>query len=63
MCEPSLKLPLESYSTRENADGGAWVLLEVEQEDARVRRSRRATTPNVRHTRDFGVMSVWLLMR
>ena len=26
----SMKLPLESYSTRKNAHVGAWVLLEVE---------------------------------
>ena len=43
----SMKLPLESYSTRENADVGAWVLLEVEQEEVRVRRSKRAPAPDV----------------
>eukprot|EP00903_Cladosiphon_okamuranus_P021062 g19348.t1 len=46
----SMKLPLESYSTDENAGVGSWVLLEVEQEEARIRKSRRATTPNVRHS-------------
>lgn len=45
----SMKLPLELYSTDEDAGVGAWVLLEVEEEEARVRRSRRSTTPNVRN--------------
>ena len=46
----SMKLPLESYSTDDDAGVGSWVLLEVEQEEARIRKSRRATTPNVRHS-------------
>lgn len=45
----SMKLPLELYSTDEDAGVGAWVLLEVEEEGATVRRSRRSTTPNVRN--------------
>lgn len=52
VCEPRAKheFTVGTYSTSENADVGAWVLLEVEQEDARVMRSRRATTLNNRHT-------------
>ena len=46
----SMKLPLELYTTDENAGVGAWVLLEVEAEEATVRRSRRSTTRNVRNT-------------
>ncbi|CAN0076408.1 unnamed protein product, partial [Scytosiphon promiscuus] len=33
----SMKLPLESYSTDDDAGVGSWVLLEVEQEEARIR--------------------------
>ena len=39
-----MELPLESYSTDEDAGVGSWVLPEVEQEEARIRESRRATT-------------------
>lgn len=44
----NFKFPLESYSTDEGAAVGAWVLLEVGQQEG-VRRSGRALTPNVRN--------------
>ena len=40
-----MKLPLELYSTDEDAGVGAWVLPELEQEEAKIRRFRRATNP------------------
>ena len=39
-----MKLLSESYSPRKKTEVGARVLLEVEQEEARIRRSRRAPT-------------------
>ncbi|CAB1120680.1 unnamed protein product [Ectocarpus sp. CCAP 1310/34] len=45
----SMKMPLESYSTDEDAAIGAWVLLEVDPKERSGRR-RRVTTPNVRLT-------------
>ncbi|CAM9744628.1 unnamed protein product [Pylaiella littoralis] len=53
-----MKLQLESYSTDVDAAVGAWVLLEVEQEEEGVRKSRRVTTPNVRHT-ELSLISGW----
>ena len=44
----NFKFPLESYSMDEGAAVGAWVLLEVGQQEG-VRRSGRALTPNVRN--------------
>ena len=55
----SMKLPLESYSTRENTNVGARALLEAEQEKVRVRVSKGAPTPHVRRSescrRDVGI--------
>ena len=45
----SMKLPLNAYSTDENAVVGAWALLERSTVPSRVSRSGRALTSNVRH--------------
>ncbi|CAM9297961.1 unnamed protein product [Ectocarpus sp. 12 AP-2014] len=44
-----MKMPLESYSTDEDAAIGAWVLLEADPKEGSGRR-KRVTTPNVRLT-------------
>ena len=47
----SIRLPLESYSTKKGPDVGAWVLLGTGPRE-QVTRSGRAVTPNV-GTTDF----------